>query len=184
MYIENKSQGLTGPCRIGLVRFSKSGATLYYGDRAFKSLTGSGFKANYFDQVSGEQFWISGPRRDGADGLYGRITQPDDVDEDVATSYWRDIRGLAAAPVAEAKASDDLRPEPADRLPFERRDAVEHYRLEGRAGSSRSRGRKAARVERRFEALSASVDVESFVLIGQLVVSAIRLRCPSLAGRR
>jgi len=60
MYIENKSQGLTGPCRIGLVRFSKSGATLYYGDRAFKSLTGSGFKANYFDQVSGEQFWISG----------------------------------------------------------------------------------------------------------------------------
>ncbi len=46
MYIGDKSGSLTGPCRIGLVRFSKTGATLYYGDRAFKSLTGSGFKAN------------------------------------------------------------------------------------------------------------------------------------------
>ncbi len=102
MYIEDKSGGLTGPCRIGRVRFSKTGATLYYGDRAFKSLTGSGFKANYFDQVTGEHFWISGPRRDGADGLYGRITQPEDVDEDVAQSYWRDIRGLGSTPTARA----------------------------------------------------------------------------------
>jgi len=94
MYIENKSSSLTGPCRIGRVRFSKTGATLYYEDRAFKSLAGSGFKANYFDQLTGEHFWISGPRRDGADGLYGRITQPEDVDEDVAQSYWRDIRRL------------------------------------------------------------------------------------------
>jgi len=28
MYIEDKSRDLTGPCRIGRVRFSKTGATL------------------------------------------------------------------------------------------------------------------------------------------------------------
>lgn len=93
MYIENKSQSLTGPCRIGRVTFSKSGSTLYYAGRAFQSLGGRGFKANYYDVESGEHFWISGPRRDGADGLYGRITQPDDVDAEVADAYWREIRG-------------------------------------------------------------------------------------------
>jgi len=111
MYIEDKSGGLTGPCRIGRVRFSKAGATLYYGDRAFRSLTGSGFKANYFDQVTGEHFWISGPRRDGADGLSGRVTQPEDVDEDVAQSYWRDIGRTPSLPrafngVAEQRPED------------------------------------------------------------------------------
>lgn len=95
MYIENKSDGLTGPCRIGLVRFSKTGSTLYYAGRSFQSLKGSGFKANFIDTENGDHYWISGPRRDGADGLYGRITQADDVDADVAEAYWRDIRRCA-----------------------------------------------------------------------------------------
>ncbi len=153
MYIEDKSGGLTGPCRIGLVRFSKTGATLYYGDRAFKSLTGSGFKANYFDQVTGEHFWISGPRRDGNDGLYGRVTQPEDVDEDVAESYWRNIRGFGAAPMTGAKRGNDLKPMPDDRLPFENRDTDEHHRPDTRSTGSSSKGRKAARVQRPLETL-------------------------------
>jgi hypothetical protein len=37
MYIESKAGGLTGPARIGRVRFSKSGATIYYQDKAFQS---------------------------------------------------------------------------------------------------------------------------------------------------
>jgi hypothetical protein len=93
MYIEDKSGGLTGPCRIGRVVYSKSGATLTYAGRSFRSLKGAGYTANYVDLESGEAFWISGPRRDGADGLYGRITEAADVDEDVAEAYWRDIRG-------------------------------------------------------------------------------------------
>ena len=99
MYIEDKSGGLTGPGRIGLVQFSKTGATLHYGGRSFRGLKGEGFKANYFDVDSGDQFWISGPRRDGSDGLYGRITQPEDVDADVAETYWREVRGFKAAPL-------------------------------------------------------------------------------------
>ena len=94
MYIEDKSQGLTGPCRIGRVAFSKTGATLTYGGRSFQSLKGVGFKANYFDVATGDEFWISGPRRDGADGLYGRITEAADVDDNVAEAYWREIRGM------------------------------------------------------------------------------------------
>ncbi len=100
MYIEDKSGGLVGPCRIGRVTFSKTGASLRYDGRTFQSLKGSGFKANYFDVDTGQHFWISGPRKDGADGLYGRITQPADVDPDVAEEYWHEVRGFDSAAVA------------------------------------------------------------------------------------
>lgn len=156
MYLEDKSRGLTGPCRIGLVRFSKSGSTLYYGDRAFKSLAGQGFKANYFDQVTGDPFWISGPRRDGADGLYGRLTQPEDVDANVAEAYWRDVRGRGSAPVVSGKGAD-LRPRAEDRLPFEDRNRVEQERLDALESPSTGNGRKAASIEHQFGALRGAI---------------------------
>src|SRR2546429_3649259 len=93
MYIENKANGLTGPARIGRVRFSKAGKTLYYRGQTFKSLKGRGFKANYCDVETGEEYWISGPRKDGADRLYGeRIAV--EIDEDVREEYGRKIRGM------------------------------------------------------------------------------------------
>jgi hypothetical protein len=98
MYIEDKSGGLVGPCRIGRVSFSKTGSTLRYQGRSFQSLSGHGFKANYIDIETGQHFWISGPRKDGADGLYGRVTQPEDVDADVAEEYWLTIRGMNHVP--------------------------------------------------------------------------------------
>jgi hypothetical protein len=94
MYIESKGGGLTGPARIGRVTFSKSGATLYYRGRAFRSLKGDGYKSNYYDVESGEHYWISGPRRDGRDGLYATHVMPE-IDEDVREEYLRDIRGMA-----------------------------------------------------------------------------------------
>lgn len=91
MYIEYKGGDLTGPARIGRVTYSKTGSTLYYGGRSFQSLKGSGFKANYFDVESGEHYWISGPRKDGADALY-ETNVPTDIDEDVREEYWMEIR--------------------------------------------------------------------------------------------
>ena len=93
MYIENKSDALNGPARIGRVRFSKTGRSLTYRGRTFQSLNGRGFKANYFDVETGEEFWISGPRKDGKDRLYPESSLPIEFDEDVAEEYWRDIRG-------------------------------------------------------------------------------------------
>jgi hypothetical protein len=98
MHIEDKSGGLVGPSRIGRVAFSKTGSTLRYDGRSFQSLKGYGFKANLIDIETEQHFWISGPRKDGADGLYGRITQPEDVDADVAEEYWRGVRALSQAP--------------------------------------------------------------------------------------
>lgn len=96
MYIESKSGGLVGPARIGRVTFSKTGATLYYRGKAFRSLKGYGFKANYYDVETGEHYWISGPRRDGQDALYATNVRPE-IDEDVRDEYRRDIRGMGEA---------------------------------------------------------------------------------------
>jgi hypothetical protein len=42
MYIEYKGDDLVGPARIGRVQYSKTGSTIYYGGKAFRSLKGSG----------------------------------------------------------------------------------------------------------------------------------------------
>ncbi len=86
MYIECKAGSLTGPARIGRVQFSRTGKTLYYKGQTFQSLKGSGFKANYFDLDSGEEYWISGWRRDGRDRIYGE-RQPIEIDDDVREEY-------------------------------------------------------------------------------------------------
>jgi hypothetical protein len=91
MYIERKAGALTGDARIGRVTFSKTGKTLYYQGREFCSLKGSGFKANYLEAQTREQYWISGCKRNGGDRLYGERVAIE-IDEDVREEYWRDIR--------------------------------------------------------------------------------------------
>jgi hypothetical protein len=93
MYIERKAGGLTGPARIGRVTFSKTGKTIYYQGRTFQSLKGAGFKSNFYDVATGEDYWISGPHKDGADRLYGE-RDGIEIDADVRLEYWRDIRGM------------------------------------------------------------------------------------------
>ena len=91
MYIEDKSQGLSGEARIGRVYFSHSGKTIYHEGRKFQSLKGYGFKANYFDVETQAEFWISGPRKDRDDRLYCGH-QGVQVDSDVAEEYAAYLR--------------------------------------------------------------------------------------------
>jgi hypothetical protein len=91
MYIERKAGNFTGPARIGRVTFSKTGATIYYQGKEFRSLKGAGFKANYYDVETRDEYWISGPRQDGCDALYATNVAPE-VDADVSDEYWTTIR--------------------------------------------------------------------------------------------
>ena len=88
MYIEDKSGGLEGDARIGRVYFSKSGKTLYYRGMIFQSLKGMGFKSNYVEIESGKEYWLSGPRKDKSDKLYGG-NYGVEIDEDVKTEYLK-----------------------------------------------------------------------------------------------
>ncbi len=93
MYIERKAGSLTGDARIGRVTFSKSGKSIFYKDLEFRSLRGKGYKSNFIEINSEEEYWISGPRKDGADRLYVERV-PIHIDEDIREDYWIDIRGL------------------------------------------------------------------------------------------
>jgi hypothetical protein len=91
MYIESKGDGLNGSARIGRVTFSKTGSTIYYQGKSFQSLKGKGFKSNYFEVETGEHYWISGPKKNGCDRLYGG-SLPIEIEDDVREEYWGEIR--------------------------------------------------------------------------------------------
>lgn len=93
MFIEYKGEGLTGDARIGRVTFSKTGKSVHYNGKTFQTLSGTGFKANYFEVDTGEYYWISGCKKGGGDRLYGKRT-PIYIDEDVRVEYWTEIRNL------------------------------------------------------------------------------------------
>ena len=89
MYIEDKSGGIVGNARIGRVIFSKTGKSLYYNGKTFKSLNGRGFKSNYYDVETNKEYWISGCKKDGTDALYSTKVG---IDADVWEEYWVEIR--------------------------------------------------------------------------------------------
>jgi hypothetical protein len=89
MYIENKTDDLNGHGRIGRVSLSKTGKSIYYDGKTFRSLKG-GYKANYFDVETNEEYWISGPKKSGGDRLYGGGGI--EIDEDAREEYWLEIR--------------------------------------------------------------------------------------------
>jgi hypothetical protein len=93
MYVESKADGLEGQARIGRVYFSKTGKTLYYRGLRFRSLKGRGFKANYRELSSRDEYWISGPRRDRDDRLYGG-SRGVLIDDDVRVEYQSYLRGI------------------------------------------------------------------------------------------
>jgi hypothetical protein len=46
---------------------------------------------NYYDVDTSEDYWISGPKRNGGDRWYGG-NSPIEIDEDVREEYWQKIR--------------------------------------------------------------------------------------------
>jgi hypothetical protein len=68
MYIEHKTnQDDNGDAWIGKVEFSKTGQTIYFNNQAFKKLKTGGINSNYYDLVTGEEYWISGVKKNGQD---------------------------------------------------------------------------------------------------------------------
>jgi hypothetical protein len=90
IYIERKAGQLTGPARIGRVTYSNRCDDLLSG-MEFQSLKGRGFKSSYFEVNTQEEYWISGPRRDGRDARYATNIATE-IDDDVAVEYWAKIR--------------------------------------------------------------------------------------------
>ena len=65
-YIELKTgYNDDGPAWIGNVKESKSGQTVYFNNHAFQKY--NGVRGNYVDVETGEEYWISRPKKNGQD---------------------------------------------------------------------------------------------------------------------
>ncbi|AUI64560.1 hypothetical protein [Amycolatopsis sp. BJA-103] len=91
MYVQLKTGYDTdrGPSWIAWVRFSKTWRTAYLHGRTLRRRPGG--EGNFSDVETGEEFWVSGPKRDRTDGRYGRV--PPEIDDDARRRYEQFLRG-------------------------------------------------------------------------------------------
>ena len=86
MYVENKDGLIEGvTARIGWVVFSKSGRTVYYRGRALSK--GRGVSGNFFDVVTGEEYWLSGIKRRGSNAHPAESGISIEIDPDAVEEY-------------------------------------------------------------------------------------------------
>ena len=87
MYIENKD-GLIDDvsARIGWVSFSKTGRTVYYKDKVLKRIKGGGISGNFYDEETGEEYWISGVKKSGSN-IHKYESIEIIIDEDAKDEY-------------------------------------------------------------------------------------------------
>jgi hypothetical protein len=90
MYIEDKSCGLEGPGRIGWVEITRTGRSYKYKGKRY--LRCAGYKYNCIEEETGNEFWISGPKKNGKDRLYMRGIV--EIDDDANEEYWLRIRDM------------------------------------------------------------------------------------------
>jgi hypothetical protein len=87
-YVELKSgHNDDGPAWIGWVQFSKTGRSIYYRGLTLGRATAL-WCANHVDVETGDQYWVSGVKRDGQDrhwAGYGQVH----IDEDARAEYER-----------------------------------------------------------------------------------------------
>ncbi len=80
-----------GPAHIGRVTFSKTSKTIRYQDLELQR--GNGICSNYCDVNTGDEYWVSGPKKNGQDRHWAGAG-PVEIDEDVRGEYWKNIRNL------------------------------------------------------------------------------------------
>ena len=76
MYVENKDGDIDGfKARIGWVKFSKTGRSVYYRERTLKRSGGQGIRGNFYDEITGEEYWISGVKKEGTNAHWAEPTK-------------------------------------------------------------------------------------------------------------
>ena len=78
-----------GPAWIGRVSFSKTGRTIYYRGRTLRPKGGAGEAGDYVDDATGEEFWVSGIKRNLRPDL-GRVGEIV-IDDDARAEFERRV---------------------------------------------------------------------------------------------
>lgn len=120
-YVELKSgYDHDGPAWIGWVRTSKSGQTVYFHGRALQRSGGQGIAGNHFDVETGEEYWVSGVKKDGRD-RHGAGSGKVLVERSAVEAYLETV-GRAELDRSRFAVADDIQP----------RDPETFHRLQNR----------------------------------------------------
>jgi len=88
MFIENKKGDIDGyKARIGWVTFSKTGKSIYYRSKKLSRLKGGGVRGNYSCEETGQEYWISGVKKDGTN-LHHAGASSFHIDADALEAYY------------------------------------------------------------------------------------------------
>jgi hypothetical protein len=88
MYVELKSgYNDDGPAWIGRAYFSKTGRTVYFHGKTLQHVGGGGFY-NHVDVDTGEEYWISGVKKNRQDRHWAG-SGPVEIDPDVREEYLK-----------------------------------------------------------------------------------------------
>ncbi|WP_327358920.1 hypothetical protein [Streptomyces sp. NBC_01304] len=92
MFVQLKTDYDTdrGPSWIGWVDFSKTWSTAYFHGQTLRRAEGMS-DANFYDVATGEEFWVSGPKRDRTDTRYG--PSGPEIEPDAADAYHAFLDG-------------------------------------------------------------------------------------------
>lgn len=106
-YIELKSGfGDKGPAWIGRVILSRSKTTVYFNGRALKKTRGGGISGNYFDIETGEEYWVSGIKKNGKDRHWAG-SGPVLIEKEAVEEYLL-IRGLSELDLKSYRVTDSI----------------------------------------------------------------------------
>lgn len=92
MFVQLKTGHNTdqGPAWISVVRFNRTWKTAFWHGKTLQRWPAM-FDANFYDLETREEYWISGPHRDGGDTRYSRIKPT--VDDDARAAYEAFLAG-------------------------------------------------------------------------------------------
>jgi hypothetical protein len=94
MYVENKDGTIDGvAARIGWVEFSKSGSSVYYRGKVLKKAKGGGVAGNFYDEETGEEYWVSGIKKRGSNTHFAESISVE-VDPDAVEEHKRLKSGI------------------------------------------------------------------------------------------
>ena len=106
-YIELKTgYADNGPAWIARVKLSRSGNTVYFNGKALKRANGGGTSGNHFDIENGDEYWVSGVKKDGGDRHWagsGKVV----IETSAVPEYLRVI-GAADLDRSKLEVIDDL----------------------------------------------------------------------------
>ncbi|GGB85349.1 hypothetical protein GCM10007424_26740 [Flavobacterium suaedae] len=102
------------PHGLAIYNYQNRGKTIYFNGKGFKSCKGAGIQGNYYDSETGDEYWISGVKKDMTDRHWaggGKIF----IEKRAVKNYLTEI-GISSLNISDYELVDIITEVPKERL--------------------------------------------------------------------